>query len=239
MDDSHLKNGAGAELFPERLLASLTAERLLAVFTVTDPDDAPPLARALVRGGIRVMELAWRTDATLEALRAIRSEVPEMLAGIGTLLTVDQMEAVQAAGAAFGVSPGLSTKLLRAARDLGFPYAPGVMTPSELQVALEYGCRTLKFFPAESGGGLKQLRAMNAPFAHLRPRYIVLGGLTEDNAAAYLDEPSVAALGGSWITGGGLIAARDWDGIERRARAARKAVERSAYAESHSVAASK
>lgn len=213
------------DLFPCELRDVLAGEKLLAVLTIEDPANAVPLARALIDGGVHVMELAWRTPETVSALEAIRRDVPEMVAGIGTLLSTDQMQAARAAGAAFGVSPGLSTTLLERARALGFPYAPGVMTPSELQVAIEHGCRLVKYFPAESAGGLSHLRGMNAPFAHLRMRYIVLGGLTESNAGGYLQENCVSALGGSWIAPSDLIARKSWDVIAERAKRARRMVD--------------
>jgi 2-dehydro-3-deoxyphosphogluconate aldolase/(4S)-4-hydroxy-2-oxoglutarate aldolase len=212
-------------LLPRELEERLAAEGILAVLTIDEVAAATPLARALVDGGIRAIELAWRTPATLEVLAAIRRDVPELLVGIGTILCPDQLKQAQAGDAAFGVSPGLSPVLLEAARALGFPYAPGVMTPSDVQVAVSHGCRLLKFFPAESSGGLAHLRNIHTPFAHLKPRYIALGGLNENNAAAYLAEPAVAVLGGSWIAPRDLIGKKDWAAIRQRARRARELVD--------------
>ncbi len=225
MKHRHATDETESPPFPSELAGELSADGLLAVLTVERVEDAAPLARALVAGGVRVMELALRTPAAWDCLRAIRAEVPEMLAGLGTVLTSDQLREAREAGAAFGVSPGLSHGLLREAREMGFPYAPGVMTPGEVQAAVEHGCRFLKYFPAESAGGLSHLRSMNAPFAHLGLRYIVLGGLTETNASAYLADPSVAVLGGSWIAPAELIARRDWDTIQTRAERARALVD--------------
>lgn len=210
--------------FAAELEDTLCRDSLLAVLTIKNAEDAVPLAQALVDGGVRIMELAWRTSATLAALEAIRREVPEMLAGVGTLLRVEQLAAAQNAGAAFGVSPGLSVALLKGAAKLGFSYAPGVMTPSEIQVAVENGSSFLKYFPAESAGGRAHLKSMNAPFAHLGLRYIVLGGLNEDNAAGYLEEPCVSVLGGSWIAPPDLISRKDWKSISERAKRARALV---------------
>ena len=206
--------------FGAEMEARVTAARIVAVITVDHAPDAVPLARALVDGGIGAMELAWRTADFLPALRAIKREVPEMLAGAGTLLTPEQVEAVKAAGADFGVSPGLSRQVVAAARRIGLPYAPGVMTPSDLHSAIELGCRFLKFFPAVSSGGLAHLRSIHAPFAHLGLRYLVLGGVSEANAAEYLREPAVVALGGSWIAPPALVKQRAWDVIRDRAAAA-------------------
>jgi len=211
--------------FARSLADALTADGLLAVLTIEQVEDAVALARALVAGGVRAMELTLRTPTALDCLKAIRGEVPEMVAGVGTVLTVDQLRAAQEADATFAVSPGLDPALVRAAAELQFSYAPGVMTPSEVQVAVAHGCRFLKFFPAETAGGLAQLRSMNAPFAHLGLRYIVLGGLTEAHIGSYLAEPTVAVFGGSWIAPADLIRRREWATIEQRARQARANVD--------------
>lgn len=208
------------DLFAPALEARVVAARILAVITVDDAADAVPLARALLAGGIRGVELAWRTAAFLPALRAIKAAVPEMLVGAGTLLTAEQVEAAQSAGADFGVSPGLSGGVVAAARQRKFSFAPGVMTPSDLHAAVEAGARFLKFFPAESSGGLAHLRSIHAPFAHLGLRYFALGGISETSAPVYLREPAVAALGGSWIAPAALVRARDWPTIQARAAAA-------------------
>lgn len=213
------------DLFPSDLLKTLEAEAVLAVLTVDDVENAVPLAEALYEGGVRAMELAWRTDATLDALRAIRKGVPEMIAGIGTVLSRDQLSQVKDEGAIFAVSPGLSPKLLEAAVEIGLPYAPAVATPSEVQVAAEFGCKLLKFFPAEPMGGLKYLNSMNAPFAHLGLKYIALGGLDQSNAGTYLDSPAIAVLGGSWIAKPDLIQSRNWSEIKSRAERIRALIE--------------
>ena len=207
-------------LFDPSLADQISAARVVAVLVVDDAPDAVPLARALLAGGVEVMELTLRTPAALDALRAIRREVPEMTAGIGTILTVDQLHAAQAAGAAFGVSPGCNPRLLAAARGAGFSFGPGVATPGDIEAALEHGAQLLKFFPAEQLGGLPYLRAMAAPYAHLGLRYLPLGGLTAANAGHYLGDPLIAAIGGSWIAPREAIKARDWPTIEANARAA-------------------
>jgi 2-dehydro-3-deoxyphosphogluconate aldolase / (4S)-4-hydroxy-2-oxoglutarate aldolase len=221
MSDAPSLSPPSPTAFAAELENTLCEDSLLAVLTVRNVEDAVPLARSLVEGGVKIMELAWRTPGTLAALEAIRREVPEMIAGVGTLLTVEQLRVAQEAGAAFGVSPGLSVTLLKAAAEIGFSYAPGVMTPSDVQIAVENGSRFLKFFPAESAGGLVHLRSMNAPFAHLGLRYIVLGGLNEENAVRYLEESCVSVLGGSWIAPPDLISRKDWASIRERAKRAR------------------
>lgn len=207
-------------LFHQTLADKVSAARVVAVLIVDDANDAVPLARALLSGGVDVMELTLRTPAALDALRAIRRDVPEMTAGIGTILSVDQLHAAREAGAAFGVSPGCNPRLLAAARDAGFSFAPGIATPTDIEVAIEQGCRLLKFFPAEQLGGLPYLRAMAAPYAHLGLRYIPLGGVTAANAGSYLYDPLIAAIGGSWIAPREAIKANDWASIASNARAA-------------------
>jgi 2-dehydro-3-deoxyphosphogluconate aldolase / (4S)-4-hydroxy-2-oxoglutarate aldolase len=209
-------------LFDQTLADKVSAAGVVAVLVIDEANNAVPLARALLAGGVDVMELTLRTPAALDALRAIRSEVPEMTAGIGTILTIDQLHAAREAGAAFGVSPGCNPRLLVAAREAGFSFGPGVATPSDIEAALEHGCRLLKFFPAEQLGGLPYLRAMAAPYAHLGLRYIPLGGLTAANAGTYLNDPLIAAIGGSWIAPREAIKACDWATITSSARAARQ-----------------
>lgn len=140
-----------------------------------------------------------------------------MLAGAGTVLSVEQLHAVQAAGAAFAVAPGMNPRVVAEAGQIGLSFAPGICTPSEIEQALEFGCRYLKFFPCEASGGLNYLRNIAAPYAHLGLKYIPLGGLNAKNMAEYLREPMVAALGGSWLAPRELIQAKDWSAITQRA----------------------
>jgi 2-dehydro-3-deoxyphosphogluconate aldolase / (4S)-4-hydroxy-2-oxoglutarate aldolase len=186
---------------------------IVAVLVVDRVEDAVPLARALLAGGVNVMELTLRTPAALDALKAIRADVPEMVAGVGTILTADQVREVVEAGAAFGVSPGVNPRTLTAAREAGFSFAPGIVTPSDIEAALEFDCRLLKLFPAEPSGGLAYLKAMSAPYQHIGLKFIPLGGLHAKNMASYLAEPTVAALGGSWLAPRDLIKAGAWDQI--------------------------
>ena len=186
---------------------------IVAVLVVDRVDDAVPLARALLQGGVSVMELTLRTPAAIDALKAIKADVPEMLSGVGTILTTEQLEKTVEAGAAFGVAPGLNPRILAAARAAGLPFAPGILTPSDIELAVEHGCKLLKFFPAEPSGGLAYLKAMSAPYAHLGLRFVPLGGLNAKNMASYLADPAIAALGGSWLAPRELIKAGDWGKI--------------------------
>lgn len=207
-------------LFDSSLSEKVSAAGVIAVLVVDDAADAVPLARALLEGGVGVMELTLRTPAALDALVEIRQHVPEMVAGIGTILSVEQLLRAKECGAAFGVAPGCNPRLLAAAREARLSFAPGVATPTDIEIAVEHGCRLLKLFPAEPLGGLPYLRAMAAPYAHLGLRYIPLGGLTGENAAEYLRDPLIAAIGGSWIAPRELIKAGDWRAVTDRAKAA-------------------
>lgn len=210
----------------ETLFADLQRAGVIAVLVLDRVADAVPVARALLAGGVRAIELTLRTPIALEALAAIRAEVPEMLVGVGTVLTLDQVGEVQQAGAAFGVAPGMNPRVVAEAARVGLPFAPGVCTPTDIELALEQGCRVMKLFPAEPSGGLAYLRTIAAPFAHLGVKYIPLGGLSAMNAESYLEEPSVLALGGSWIASRERIQRQDWGVITEQAQRATALVEK-------------
>ncbi len=210
--------------FPAPLAARLERAGVVAVLVLEKVEHAVPVAEALLRGGVDVMELTLRTPAAVDCLRAIRSGAPEMLAGIGTVLTTDQVDEVLAADAAFGVSPGLNPHVVEHAQRAGLPFAPGIMSPSDIEAAVALGCRTLKFFPAETAGGLAHLASMKAPYRHLGLRYVPLGGVNEGNTADYLADADVLAVGGSWLAKADVIAAQDWDRIEATAARASQIV---------------
>ena len=205
------------EAFSADLWKHLARKAVVAVLVVDRVEDAVPLARALVEGGVTAMELTLRTPVAIDALRAIRADVPEMTAGIGTILTIDQVKAVKDAGAAFGVSPGCNPRVVRAALDAGLDFAPGVATPSDIEAALELGCKLLKLFPAEALGGLAYLKSAAAPYLHLGLQFIPLGGLTAANAGAWLSDPLIAAVGGSWLAPRDVVKAGKWNEIARKA----------------------
>ena len=198
----------------------LTAKGVVAVLMIDRVDDAVPVAEALLRGGVDAMELTLRTEAALPALELITGSVPEMLAGIGTILKPDQVIQARDSGAAFGVSPGTNVEVIEAAHAAGLPFAPGIMTPSDIERALPFGCEILKFFPAGSSGGIKHLKNIAAPYAHLGLKYVPLGGVNEDNMTDYLKEDIIAAVGGSWIAHRDLIASGQWDQITSNASSA-------------------
>lgn len=199
---------------------------VIAVLVIDATDDAVPVARALLAGGVDCIELTLRTPVAMTALRRIRAEVPELVVGVGTILTPQQVNEVQAAGAAFGVAPGLNPRVVAEAQRVELPFSPGICTPSDIELALEHGCRLLKFFPAEPSGGLPYLRAIAAPYAHLGVKYIPLGGVSAGNAEQYLKEPAVHALGGSWLAPRELIQRKDWPAITANASAVSAIVKR-------------
>jgi 2-dehydro-3-deoxyphosphogluconate aldolase/(4S)-4-hydroxy-2-oxoglutarate aldolase len=209
----------------DAIQARLHRSGVLAVLVIDDDAQAVPLARALLEGGVDAIELTLRTDAAMTALRRIRAELPAMLVGAGTVLTPEQANAVQAAGAAFGVAPGMNPRVVAEARRIGLPFAPGVCTPTDIELAVEQGCRLLKFFPSEPSGGIPYLRTIAAPFQHLGVRFIPLGGVSASNAGTYLREPSVLALGGSWLAPAELIRSNDWKAITASARVASNIVQ--------------
>jgi 2-dehydro-3-deoxyphosphogluconate aldolase/(4S)-4-hydroxy-2-oxoglutarate aldolase len=184
---------------------------VIPVLTIERREDAVPLAKALVAGGVRVLEVTLRTPVAIEAARAIIAEVPEAIVGIGTILNPNDLARAQALGAKFGISPGLTPDLLKAAAESGLPFAPGIATSSELMQVLAHGFDLVKFFPAEQSGGIKALRALAGPFPDIR--FCPTGGIGEANAASWLAEPNVVAVGGSWLCPASDIRSGNWAGI--------------------------
>jgi 2-dehydro-3-deoxyphosphogluconate aldolase/(4S)-4-hydroxy-2-oxoglutarate aldolase len=211
-------------MFPDNLMERVSKLGVVAVLTVDDPTDAVPLGRALLAGGVTAIELTLRTPRAIESLKRIRTELPQIIIGAGTVLTRDQLVAVREAGAVFAVAPGCNPATLRAAKEMSFPFAPGICTPTDIEIAVEHGCRLLKYFPAGTSGGLAHLAAMGAPYAHLKLRYIPLGGITVESSVEYLKSPLVAAVGGSWIAKPDAIAKKNWVEITAAAAAAVQAV---------------
>jgi 2-dehydro-3-deoxyphosphogluconate aldolase/(4S)-4-hydroxy-2-oxoglutarate aldolase len=189
------------------------------VVTIERAEHGPPLARALLKGGLPAIEITLRTGAALDALKAIVAEVPEVEAGVGTVLSVEDFERSQAAGARFAFSPGFTPKLLAAARDAPLPFIPGVSSPAEAMQAREAGFRVLKFFPAEQCGGIAALKAFQGPLPDLA--FCPTGGITEANIRVYRALPNVVAVGASWVTPANDMAAGRWERIAERAASVR------------------
>lgn len=196
----------------------LGAAPVIPVVIIDDLAHAVPLARALVAGGLPVIEITLRTALGLEAIRAIAAEVPEAIVGVGTVLTPAQYAASAKAGARFAVSPGTTKNLLDAAKDFGLAPLPGVSTASEAMALIERGYVFAKFFPAEPAGGAAFLSAIASPLPQLT--FCPTGGITLESAPRYLKLPNVICVGGSWMVGRAAIAAANWAAITEVARQA-------------------
>lgn len=193
---------------------------VIPVIAIEDAASALPLADALLEGGIHCAEITFRTAAARQSIEIMASQRPELIVGAGTLLSLDNLCAARDAGATFGLAPGFDPQLVAAATALGFPFAPGVMTPSEVGAALSAGLRTMKFFPAGAAGGTKMLTAVEAPFSHLQPRFIPTGGVTLANMHEWLAIPTVLAIGGTWLATRDAIARSAWKEISDACKAA-------------------
>lgn len=191
---------------------------VIPVLVVDQPDEAVALGRALVAGGLRVLEITLRTPRALDCLAAMASGVDRAIVGAGTVLTDEQMAASAAAGARFAVSPGATPDLLAAAARSPLPLLPGAATASEAMRLLEAGYVFQKFFPAEASGGVAALKGIGAPLPQIR--FCPTGGVTADNAGAYLALPNVICVGGSWVVPTDQMRRRDWATIEANAREA-------------------
>lgn len=206
---------------PDAPLTALDVMRdapVIPVIVLHDVGDAVPLARALVAGGIRMLEVTLRTREALECIEAIAKEVPEAVPGAGTIRSAADAQASALAGARFGVSPGYTRAVGKACHDLGLPLLPGVATGSEIMLAQEDGYTELKFFPALQAGGVPMLKAWQGPFGDIK--FCPTGGVHAGNAHEFLALANVACVGGSWIVPTDAIAAKDWARIEALAREA-------------------
>ena len=193
---------------------------VIPVVTIEDPDHAVPVARALLAGGIAIIELTLRTSLALEALQLVAAEVPNIVVGAGTVLTPEQADAAVEGGARFLVSPGVSLRLLGHLSSMPVPVLPGVATVSEMLTAVDHGFSELKFFPAGPAGGPPYLAAVAGPLPEVR--FCPTGGVTAENMSDYLALPNVPSVGGSWLTPARLLAAQDWAGIQELAEDARR-----------------
>lgn len=200
------------------LLEIMRTSAVIPVIAIDDLDHAVPLARALVAGGIRVLEVTLRTVHGLAAIRAMSEQVPEAIVGVGTLTQAAEFAAARDAGAVFGVSPGLTAALVEGARKSGLPLLPGVMTPSEVMSARELGFQQLKLFPAVPAGGIGMLNAIAGPLPDIT--FCPTGGISIETAAQFLACKNVACVGGSWLTPKDAILSGDWARITALAAAA-------------------
>lgn len=184
---------------------------LVPMIAIEDAGDAVPLARALVKGGVPVAEVTFRTEAGEEAIKEMATRVPEIAVGAGTVTNVDRARRAVAAGASFIVTPGFNPNVVRWCIENGVPIIPGTSSPSDIEAAMELGLSAVKFFPAEASGGVGALKALGGPYADMR--FLPTGGVGLANMVDYLSLPNVLAVGGSWLSPAGLVARKDFAGI--------------------------
>ena len=200
------------------VLVKLGKIGIVPVIALDDAKDALPLGKALLAGGIACAEVTFRTAAAEDVIKTLTKELPEMLTGAGTVLTTEQVDRAVAAGAKFIVSPGLNPKVVEYCVNKGIPVTPGCSTPSDVEIALEYGLDVVKFFPAEASGGIAMIKAMSAPYGGVK--FMPTGGINAGNINNYLSFNKVLACGGSWMVDKKLIAAGNFAEIERLSREA-------------------
>ena len=198
-----------------RTLEMLKRAPILPVLVIEQVEDAVPLARALVAGGLPVLEVTLRTQAALESIRRIKAEVEGVVCGAGTVVSGRSVEALEDVGADFAVSPGYTMSLGDALRLSRIPLLPGISSASELMVCMDRGYSCFKFFPAQAMGGVQTLKSLSGPFPDAR--FCPTGGITPDNLKSYLQLPSVVTAGGSWVAPKEAIARGDWSLIEQLA----------------------
>ncbi|MFP3089512.1 bifunctional 4-hydroxy-2-oxoglutarate aldolase/2-dehydro-3-deoxy-phosphogluconate aldolase [Treponema sp. TIM-1] len=210
-------------IMPSKISEEIERKGIIAVLEIEDENTAIPVVQALIEGGVTAIELALRTPAAEPAISLIAGKFSEMMIGIGTIIESGQAERIKKyPGVSFGVAPGTNPAIIKEAQQCGLPFAPGIATPTEIELALSLGCRILKFFPAEGMGGLSFLKSIDAPFRHLDLHYIPLGGISQENLAAYAKMEQILAIGGSWIANKELIRTGNWKEINRRAKAAQQ-----------------
>ena len=199
------------------MVETLKRAGIIPVIVIEDEAQAVPLARALVKGGLPVLEVTFRTKAAAGAIAAIAREVPEAVVGAGTLLTPAMVKAAKAAGATFGVAPGFDPVVVQAAKDADLPFCPGVATASELSQALTAGAPMVKFFPAEAAGGVKMIKNLLGAFRFTGVKFMPTGGVNLSNVGEYLAVPEIVCCGGTWIVPKDALKAGDWAAIEKLA----------------------
>ncbi len=202
----------------EEMVSEIEKRKIMAVLVIDKIEQTMPTIDALRAGGVTAIELALRTPIAFEAAKIIKKEAPDILLGLGTVLTKVQVAQGIEVGADFAVSPGCNPEVIDEARRLGLPFAPGIMTPSDLEVAISHGCKVVKYFPAETAGSLKHLNSLVAPYKHLGIKFIPLGGCNKDNASEYYKSPLISIIGGSWLAKQDLIVKEKWDTITQNCK---------------------
>jgi len=202
------------------VLERLNAIRILPVLVLPSLREGLKVCELLLQNGLPAAEITFRTSSAAEIITAAAREFPELLLGAGTILNQEDLARARDAGASFAVAPGLNPKVVAAAVAEAFPFAPGICTPSEIEQAVDLGCRLLKYFPAEAAGGSKLLKSLIAPYRHLDLRYLPTGGINSDNALEYLILPEVAAVGGTWLVKENDLKTGNWKQIAANIKAA-------------------
>ncbi len=210
----------------DHILAEIARFGVVPVIAIDSVEAALPLADALLEGGLAVAEITFRTAAAAEVIARMAHHRPALMVGAGTLLSGENVKAAKTAGARFGVAPGLNPAVVQLAAEAGLPFTPGICTPSEIEHALQLGCRIVKFFPAEASGGVEMLKALTAPYSHTGLRFMPTGGVNSGNLESYLAIQSVAAVGGTWIAKPEELAGGRWQTIRDRCREAVQVVRR-------------
>jgi 2-dehydro-3-deoxyphosphogluconate aldolase/(4S)-4-hydroxy-2-oxoglutarate aldolase len=200
------------------------ALKVVPVIAIDNADRALDLADTLIDGGLPVAEITFRTASAAEVIHKLRSERPNLLVGAGTILNVENLKKAKECGAEFGVAPGLNRELVEEALKLDFPFAPGIMTPSDIEAALSLGLTVLKFFPAEAAGGISLLNSLSAPYKHLGVKFIPTGGVSIANLNNYIAVPTVLAVGGTWVAKSGDISEGNWQKIKNNCKEIRELI---------------
>lgn len=190
---------------------------IIAVLVIDDISHAVPVCKSLLAGGVNIIELTLRTPVAFDAAYIIKKELPEIILGFGTVINTDQVKKAVDAGADFAVAPGCNTKIIDEAYKQSLSFAPGIMTPTDIEIAVDHGCSVMKYFPAETSGGLDHLISMVNPYQYLDIKFIPLGGCNISNANSYLQSDLITAIGGSWIASRNLIQSENWDTITAKA----------------------
>lgn len=199
------------------IVETLGKAGVIPVIVIEKEEQAVPLAKALVKGGLPVLEVTFRTKAAAGAIAAIRKEVPEAVVGAGTILTVEQLRAAKKAGAVFGVAPGFDPVIIEEAKNMLMPFCPGIATASELSQALTAGCTMVKFFPAEAAGGVKMIKNLLGAFRFTGVKFMPTGGINLANVKDYFAVPEIVCCGGTWVVPKDALAAGDYTKIEQLA----------------------
>jgi len=200
-------------------LDKITQYGVVPIIAIESGEAAIPLADALIEGGLPIAEITFRTPAAADAIEKLATERPELLVGAGTVLTVEHLEAAKARGAEFAVAPGLNPAIVTRAKAIGLPFFPGVATPTDIEHAMSLGCGLLKIFPSEVLGGVALVRALAGPYGHTGVRFLPTGGVNGDNLEAYLSQPTVAAVGGTWVAKRDDLTLGRWAEIRARCEA--------------------